>query len=81
MYKKSLVRVGAGTLCQASLQANGTVVLVRENGRIVRRTVLSSGKAIAARAVSYAQARFECPFAVLEIVGEEVLYEPTGTNT
>ncbi|MCI8458725.1 MAG: hypothetical protein HFE46_03540 [Clostridia bacterium] len=75
MYKKALVSLGAGELCQASASGAGVVAVVRENGRMVRRQLLlPGGKSFGARVVSYADAYFEFPFAALEILGEEILY-------
>ncbi len=66
MYKKALVSLGAGELCQASASGAGVVAVVRENGRMVRRQLLlPGGKSFGARVVSYA---------ALEILGEEILY-------
>ena len=76
MYKKALYSVGGGELCQAS-EADGVIsVRIRENGRILRRYMTRpNGKIYGARAVSYADAYFEFPFATLEIMGEEKIYE------
>ena len=75
MFKKALYSLCTGTLCQATETTDGTSLVTRENGRMVRRTVNTSGKAYGARAVSYADAYFEFPFATMEIIGDEYIYE------
>ena len=76
MYKKPLYKVCSGSLVQASVSGGDAVVVTRENGRILRRQMsLPVGKVYGARAVSYADAYFEFPFATLEVIGEERIYE------
>ena len=75
MYKKALIAVCEGTLCQATAAENGIVIHTRENGRVLRRQMaLPCGKIFGARQAGYGDAVFEFPFATLEILGEEMWY-------
>lgn len=75
MYKKALISVGGGMFCQATANDEGLTIITRENGRMIRRQMTASGtKAFGGRAVSYADAYFEFPFATVEVMGEEVMY-------
>lgn len=76
MYRKPLYTLGTGAFCQAATVNGNVTVITRENGRIIRRQMsLPGGKIFGARAVSYADAYFEFPFATLEVLGEETVYE------
>lgn len=81
MYKKPLISVGGGALCQATATDTGALVITREGGRMVKRQMsLPGGKVFGARAVSYGEAYFEFPFATLEMIGEEVVYHANETQ-
>ncbi|MDE6399211.1 MAG: hypothetical protein K2L51_07810 [Clostridiales bacterium] len=81
MYKKPLISVSGGELCQATATDAGAIIITREGGRMVKRQMLlPSGKVFGARAVSYGDAFFEFPFATLEMIGEEVVYNASKTE-
>lgn len=81
MYKKPLVSLGAGTLCQLTATDTGALVVSREGGRTVQRQILlPGGKVFGARAVGYGEAYFAFPFATLQIVGEEKVYDAIETD-
>ena len=70
MYKKNLYLVCAGELCQAYLKGENTVLVTRDNGRILRR-LMTGGKAYGARTVSYADAYYESESKAVEALGNQ----------
>lgn len=79
MYKKALVSVCGGALCQATGD-NPVTVITRENGRIIRRSLQpAGGKVFGARTVSFADAYFTYPFGTVEILGEDEIYAHTAS--
>lgn len=81
MYKKALYRVCEGELCHAAQNGDNVIILSREGERIIRRQMdAAGGKIFGARAVSYADSYFEFPFATLEVIGEEIVYERKADN-
>lgn len=75
MYKRMTVAAGRGDACFATSEEGNFILLVRENGRYVRRIVAPGGKVYGARQVGYGDAYFEYPQGSLTILGEEIVYE------
>ena len=71
MYKKNLYYVCSGEVCQAYADGENTVLITRDEGRILRR-MMTGGKAYGAREVSYADGYFESATGCAEILGNEI---------
>lgn len=81
MFKEPLYFICNGECCQAIESGLDVTLIVREDGRILRRKVgTAAAKQYGTRAVSYADAYFEFPFGTVEILGEEVTYEQKTGN-
>ena len=74
MYGKGLIAVCGGELCQAIGTESGTTLIVREDGRLVRRE-MTGNKVSGGKIVGYGDAYFEFPFATVTVWGEEIVVD------
>ena len=77
MFKKNLYYVCPGEVCQAYADGENTVLITRDDGRILKR-LMTGGKAYGARKVSYADGYFESETAAAELLGNQITLRPLG---
>ena len=80
MYKKNLYYVCSGEVCQAYADGKNTVLITRDDGRILRR-MMTGGKAYGARGVSYADGYFESETGCAEVIGREITVHATKSGS